>query len=140
MPGHGQDLAPYAEQDFTDTADRAHLVQRLGYACSSFDTLEGDFATLKVGSGTLPGDSVAGAWFLDPFHKSLDEITTSHPEMSVHFECKWAPGVWPELYHVGCGPFLIDTSLQSYADDSCKTYETPSFPSLGQRSRDYAAT
>ena len=57
-PDHEQDLAPYAEQAFTDTADRAHLVQRLGYACSSFDTLEGDFATLKVGSGTLPGDSV----------------------------------------------------------------------------------
>ena len=61
--GEPASLADVVRAEVQNITARKHLCQRLAGAQLRLDCADGQLAA-KIGSGTLPGDTVAGGWFL----------------------------------------------------------------------------
>ena len=62
----------------------------------------------KIESGTLPGDTVAGCWFLLHFHPKLDVFLQATPELQINATLP---------FEVQNAPESLDVGTSTYADD-----------------------
>eukprot|EP00959_Pyramimonas_sp_CCMP1952_P246815 5158655-Pyramimonas_sp.AAC.1 len=80
---------------------------------------------MGIGSGTLPGDSIACLWFLGPYHWSVDGIVSPEcPGLSVSIP--WlkhclADDVSDRVRLCSWSQQPIEISLTSFADDLART-------------------
>ena len=100
------------EEKTTDPVAKAHLMQR----CSKARLiLQCDDAPVqcKFGAGTLPGDTVAGGWFLGAYHECLDLYAQRAPVPELVADLPWLAQC------KGCEQCdsRVDVSMGSYADD-----------------------
>ena len=102
------------------------LRQRLADATLFLPCADGQLV-LSIGSGTLPGDSIACEWFLGVYHQAVDAFVVQHfgPPLQVH--CPWLANVLTDsgpraqqaLLAQARLPF--DVSLSAYTDDLART-------------------
>jgi len=96
-----------------------HMLPRLYYACLCMPVLGGGQVLLQFGSGALPGDSVAGPWFLAPYHEAWDEHIQRTQQLVVRGTCSWLAPIlrMPEEQQQ-----TIDLGINTYVDDGSHTY------------------
>ena len=120
------------------------LCQRLADATLFLPCVDGQLV-LGIGSGTLPGDSIACEWFLGVYHQAVDAFVVQHfgPPLQVH--CPWlgnvltdgGPRAQQALLAQARLPF--DVSLSAYADDLARTrlvVDIPQFVATGNAQSD----
>ena len=72
----------------------------------------------RIGSGTLPGDSIAGAWFLAGYHNKVDTYLQNTSTLAI-------PATRPAAIQQGDrAANQLDVSLTTYADDVARTVQT----------------
>ena len=106
-----------------------HMCQHVQKARFTLPCVEGRL-TCTIGSGTLPGDSVAGPWFLSAFHPRIDAYIDSTQHLAVWADCSWLPSLVPEAQWQSLPAPVsgaIDVSLS--ADDFCTYYAGVGFVS-----------
>ena len=100
------------------------LSQRLLEANLSLDCVDG-ILLLLIGSGTLPGDSIAGIWFLCAYHMAIDGFQTE-ANSAISFNVPWlhrciCDDSSQKLLMWGLKDNNVDVSISAYADDVYKT-------------------
>ena len=68
------------------------LQQRLADATLFLQCADGQLV-LGIGSGTLPGDSIACEWFLGVYHQAVDRFAILHVGPPLHVHCPWLCGI-----------------------------------------------
>eukprot|EP00959_Pyramimonas_sp_CCMP1952_P178850 3738803-Pyramimonas_sp.AAC.1 len=102
----------------------ALFAQRLQHGHVSLACVDG-ILEMGIGSGTLPGDSIACLWFLGPYHWSVDGIVSPEcPGLSVTIP--WlkhclADDVSDRVRLCSWSQQPIEISLTSFADDLART-------------------
>jgi hypothetical protein len=99
------------------------LVQRTNEANMVLECADGELSLL-IKSGTLPGDSIAGIWFLCVYHKAVDAfLRESHSPISVSVpwihRCICDTDEYAMRWQID--PHRIDISVSGYADDLFRT-------------------
>eukprot|EP00438_Fugacium_kawagutii_P012057 Skav222358 [mRNA] locus=scaffold7159:173:2950:- [translate_table: standard] len=120
---HPHTLAPHITQSQLPQAEQQHLLQRLHQAQLVLQCSDGQLQQ-QIGSGTLPGDSIAGPWFLAGYHPKLDTYL-QHTNSLAILAAK--PAFFPQP-----APAHLDVSFTSYADDVARTFCTSTALQLHQ--------
>ena len=105
--GDPASLADVVRAEVQNLTAREHLCQRLAGAQLRLDCADGQLAA-KIGSGTLPGDTVAGGWFLLHFHPKLDAFLQATPELQINATLP---------FDIPNAPESLDVGTSTYADD-----------------------
>ena len=134
---HQRTLAPFLASTQLPSAECAHLRQRLQMAQMVLPCADGALHC-SIGSGTLPGDTIAGPWFLAAYHPRLDSYLQSSKRLAVTAS---SPELQRGLANILAGnlaversesvdppsvPMQMDVSLSSYADDVARTMRADS--------------
>ena len=136
---HQRALEPFIHDAALPPAECAHLRQRLYLAQMQLPCADG-VLQCRIGSGTLPGDTIAGPWFLAAYHPCLDAYLQTSPQLAI-------TAVFPDELQRGLElmlpgrhvPAQLDVSLSSYADDVARTMRAASAISL-QRTASLSST
>ena len=113
---HTHTLAPYVLQSQFPPAEQQHLLQRLEHAQMVVQRSDGELQQ-QIGSGSLPGDSIAGPWFLAGYHHKLDRYL--HNTSNLAITAARPPQF--EGFPQHASPAALDISFTSYADDVART-------------------
>ena len=116
---HTHTLAPYVLQSQLPPAEQRHLLQRLEHAQMVVQCSDGELQQ-QIGSGSLPGDSIAGPWFLAGYHHKLDRYL--HNTSNLAITAARPPQF--EDFPQHASPAALDVSFTSYADDVARTFCT----------------
>ena len=105
--GDPASLADVVRGEVQNLTAREHFCQRLAGGQLRLQCVDGQLAA-KIGSGTLPGDMVAGGWFLLHFHPKLDAFFSATPELQIKVTSPFAIPNAPEVLDVGTSTFADD--------------------------------
>ena len=93
------------------TSQHKNTFERLAGAQLRLDCVDGQRGA-KIGSGTLPGDRVAGGWFLLHLHPKLDAFSHTTPELQINATLLWAIPNAPEALDVGTSTHADDITRE----------------------------
>jgi hypothetical protein len=85
--------------------------------------------TLRICGGTLPGDTIAGLWFIGVFHKAIDSWLQDTQSDRIYAHLPWLPEI------VENASTLVPVETNSFADDLQRTHITRTLPELRDGSR-----